>query len=216
MSPMRPRFAVLCGGAAAPASPPALPARGRLRALPAAADLDLDIVVTYRAQEAERIGKHGRKLRPHSVLDSHKALFTFLRWARTRRYEFDPSILELKRLRVPKPEADVYHMSQLRALLSRCRRRLSRLGGPSGGLGGGATAWGRARSPAGPSCAGRRHQAARQMDKLDVAHVQDCTGRDVAANHPCAGLACDRATALKGREADDSEHEQVTPSATGG
>ncbi len=149
MSPMRPRFAVLCGGAAAPASPPALPARGRLRALPAAADLDLDIVVTYRAQEAERIGKHGRKLRPHSMLDSHKALFTFLRWARTRTYEFDPSILELKRLRVPKPEADVYHMSQLRTLPSRCRRRLSRLGGPSGGLGGGATAWGRARSPAG-------------------------------------------------------------------
>ena len=32
---------------------------------------DLDVVVIYRAQEAERIGKHGRKLRPHSVLDSH-------------------------------------------------------------------------------------------------------------------------------------------------
>ncbi len=78
--------------------------------------------MTYRAQEAERIGRHGRKLRPHSVLDSHKALFTSLRWARARKYEFDPSILELKRPRVPKPEADVYHMSQLRAILAACNR----------------------------------------------------------------------------------------------
>ena len=155
MSPMRPRFAVLSGGAAAPASPPRsqleiayehlrLERQGDLVShntlanydnqvkpfltwaaecgVRRFADLDLDAVVTYRAQEAERIGKHGRKLRPHSVLDSHKALFTFLRWARARRYEFDPSILELKRPRVPKPEADVYHMSQLRAILAACNR----------------------------------------------------------------------------------------------
>ncbi len=81
--------------------------------------------MTYRAQEAERIGRHGRKLRPHSVLDSHKALFTSLRWARARKYEFDPSILELKRPRVPKPEADVYHMSQLRAILAACNRSVA-------------------------------------------------------------------------------------------
>ena len=89
------------------------------------ADLDLDAVVTHRAKEAERIGKYGRKLRPHSVLDSHKALFTFPRWARARRYEFDPSILEVKRPRVPKPEADVYHMSQLGAILAACNRALN-------------------------------------------------------------------------------------------
>ncbi len=71
------------------------------------ADLDLDAVVAYRAQEAERIGKHGWKLRPDSVLDSHKVLFTFLRWARARRYELDLGFLELKRPRMPKPEAEV-------------------------------------------------------------------------------------------------------------
>jgi hypothetical protein len=36
----------------------------------------------YRAQEAVRIGKHSRRLRPHTVLDSHRALLTFLRRAR--------------------------------------------------------------------------------------------------------------------------------------
>jgi CTP:molybdopterin cytidylyltransferase MocA len=39
-----------------------------------------------RAREATRIGKHGRQLRPHTVLDSHKALLTFLRWCRTEGY----------------------------------------------------------------------------------------------------------------------------------
>jgi integrase/recombinase XerD len=88
------------------------------------ADLELGMVVAYRAQEAARIGKHGRKLRPHTVQDAHKALFTFLRWARSRKYELDPDILELKRPRVPKPEADVYHMSQLRKILSACNRQV--------------------------------------------------------------------------------------------
>jgi hypothetical protein len=44
-------------------------------------ELDMDTVRTFRAEEATRLGKHGRKLRPHSVLDSHKALRTFFRWS---------------------------------------------------------------------------------------------------------------------------------------
>jgi integrase len=87
-------------------------------------DLDIGTVRSYRAREATRIGKHGRQLRPHTVLDSHKTLLTFLRWCRTEGYEFDPRILELKRPKVPKPEADVYHMSQLKAVLAACNRRV--------------------------------------------------------------------------------------------
>jgi hypothetical protein len=40
-------------------------------------DLDIGTVRTYRGQEATRTGKHGRRLRPHTVLDSHRALLTF-------------------------------------------------------------------------------------------------------------------------------------------
>jgi site-specific recombinase XerC len=36
-------------------------------------DLDLATMRTYRAELATRIGKHGRRLRPHSVFDSHRA-----------------------------------------------------------------------------------------------------------------------------------------------
>jgi site-specific recombinase XerD len=88
------------------------------------ADLEIAMVRAYRAREATRTGKHGRRLSPFTVLDSHKALLTFFRWARTEGYEFDGRILELKRPRVPKPEADVYHMSQLRAILTACNRRV--------------------------------------------------------------------------------------------
>ena len=88
------------------------------------ADLDIAMVRAYRAREATRTGKHGRRLSPFTVLDSHKALLTFFRWERTEGYEFDGRILELKRPRVPKPEADVYHMSQLRAILTACNRRV--------------------------------------------------------------------------------------------
>jgi site-specific recombinase XerD len=68
------------------------------------ADLDLGTMRAYRAQEATQVGKHGRKLRPHTVLDSHRALLTFMRWAQAEGYEFDARILELKRPKVPKPE----------------------------------------------------------------------------------------------------------------
>ena len=90
------------------------------------ADLDLATMRAYRAHEATRTGKHGRRLSPFSVLDSHKALLTFLRWARAEGYEFEGRIQELKRPIVPKPEAEVYHMSQLLAILAACNRRRRR------------------------------------------------------------------------------------------
>jgi len=39
-------------------------------------------------------------------------------------YEFDPRVLELPRPKVPRPEADVYHMTQLRAVLAACNPRV--------------------------------------------------------------------------------------------
>src|SRR5215471_14049148 len=44
-------------------------------------DLPSEVVERYRAQLAVRVGRHGRRLQPRSVLDSHKALTTFFRWA---------------------------------------------------------------------------------------------------------------------------------------
>jgi integrase/recombinase XerD len=88
------------------------------------ADLDIGTVRAYRAREATRKGSHGRPLSPFTVLDSHKSLLTFLRWAKAEGYEFDPRILELKRPRVPKPEADVYHVSQLKEVLKACNREM--------------------------------------------------------------------------------------------
>jgi integrase len=83
-------------------------------------DLDIGTMRTYRAELTTRIGKHGRKLRPHTVLDSHRVLLTFLRWAKTEGYEFDTRIMDLPRPRVSKPEAAVYHMAQLRSILAAC------------------------------------------------------------------------------------------------
>ncbi|TMC07674.1 MAG: site-specific integrase [Chloroflexi bacterium] len=125
MSSMAPQVTVLSGGAA-----PAAPPRTQL----------------WTAYEHYRLGRQGdlvseKTLETYvthvepfltwagdecgfTVLDSHKALLTFFRWARTEGYEFDGRILELKRPRVPKPEADVYHMSQLRAILTACNRRV--------------------------------------------------------------------------------------------
>ena len=63
----------------------------RARGLRRFADLDLTAMRTYRAELTTRIGKHGRRLRPHTVLDSHRALLTFLRWARAKGHELDPA-----------------------------------------------------------------------------------------------------------------------------
>src|SRR5207249_7479605 len=40
-------------------------------------DLNVAVLWAYRAELSTRIGIHGRKLQPHSILDSHKALLTF-------------------------------------------------------------------------------------------------------------------------------------------
>lgn len=58
-------------------------------------DLKVERLRHYRALVASR------PLQGRSVLDSHKALMTFFRWAAEEEYEVDRRILSLKRPRVP-------------------------------------------------------------------------------------------------------------------
>jgi site-specific recombinase XerD len=87
-------------------------------------DLNVAVLRAYRAELSTRIGSHGRKLQPHSILDSHKALLTFFRWARAEGYEFDPRVLELQRPKVPDKEPDVYHIKQVKAILGASNPRV--------------------------------------------------------------------------------------------
>jgi site-specific recombinase XerD len=87
-------------------------------------DLNIAVLRAYRAELSTRIGRHGRQLQPHSILDSHKALLTFFRWARAEGYQFDPRILDLQRPKVPEKEPDVYHINQVKAILAACNPRV--------------------------------------------------------------------------------------------
>jgi hypothetical protein len=64
--------------------------------------LRVEIVRAYRAALTERHRLDGRPLQPRTLLDSHKALLTFFRWARAEGYAVDPRLLELKRPKVPR------------------------------------------------------------------------------------------------------------------
>lgn len=48
-------------------------------------ELDAGAVRTYRAGLAARPGMHGRPLAPKTLLESHRAILCFLRWARRER-----------------------------------------------------------------------------------------------------------------------------------
>jgi integrase len=87
-------------------------------------DLDVNLVRSYRAELAARPGRRGRMLAPKSLAESHKALMTFLRWARREGYPVDARNLELRRPRVPDQEATVYHARQLQQILNACNPAL--------------------------------------------------------------------------------------------
>jgi site-specific recombinase XerD len=72
--------------------------------------LGVEVVRAYRAALTERHRPDGRPLQPRTLLDAHKALLTFFRWARTEGYAVDPRLLELKRPKVPSKEPTVYHI----------------------------------------------------------------------------------------------------------
>ena len=83
--------------------------------------LDVSHVRLYRAQLAARVGRHGRQLQPKTILESHRAILTFLRWARREGYRIDDRILDLAPPRVPEKEPTVYHIAQVRRLLAACK-----------------------------------------------------------------------------------------------
>jgi site-specific recombinase XerD len=82
--------------------------------------LDASHVRLYRAQLAVRPGRSGRTLAPKTLLESHRAILCFLRWARREGYRTDERILELTAPRVPDKEPTVYHIAQIRQILGAC------------------------------------------------------------------------------------------------
>ena len=83
-------------------------------------DLEVGVVRAYRAHLAARSGQHGRPLQPKTILESHRAILCFLRWARREGYPIDERILDLVPPRVPLKEPTVYHITQLRQVLDAC------------------------------------------------------------------------------------------------
>jgi integrase len=83
--------------------------------------LEVSRLRVYRAQLATRPGRrHGQPLQPKTILESHRAILCFLRWARREGYHVDGRILELTAPRVPDKEPTVYHIAQLRKVLAAC------------------------------------------------------------------------------------------------
>jgi site-specific recombinase XerD len=82
--------------------------------------LDVSRLRVYRAQLATRPGRHGQRLQPKTILESHRAILCFLRWARREGYHVDSRILELTAPRVPDKEPTVYHIAQVRKVLAAC------------------------------------------------------------------------------------------------
>jgi integrase len=86
--------------------------------------LDVGIIRQYRAELATRTGRNGKRLEPATVLDGHRLLLTFLRWADAEGYGVDARILRLKAPKVPEKEPTLYHVSQLRRILASCDPKL--------------------------------------------------------------------------------------------
>jgi integrase len=82
--------------------------------------LEVSRLRVYRAQLATRPGRHGQRLQPKTILESHRAILCFLRWARREGYHVDSRILELSAPRVPDKEPTVYHIAQVRKVLAAC------------------------------------------------------------------------------------------------
>jgi site-specific recombinase XerD len=74
----------------------------------------------YRARLASTPGRHGRPLQPDTLHGSHRAIGTFLRWARREGYAIEARILEMPAPRIPDKEPTVYHIAQVRTVLAAC------------------------------------------------------------------------------------------------
>src|SRR5262245_6314495 len=88
-------------------------------------DLDVSVIRHYRAELSTRTSERtGRPFEPATILDAHRLLVAFLRWAAAEEYPVDPRILKLKAPKVPLKEPTVYHVRQLRAILAVCDSKL--------------------------------------------------------------------------------------------
>jgi integrase len=84
-------------------------------------DLKVSMVRQYKAARSQLISKRtGEPYEPATILDGHRLLKTFMRWAAAEEYPVDPGILGLKALKIPDKEPTVYHIKQLKAILAVC------------------------------------------------------------------------------------------------
>ncbi len=85
-------------------------------------DLNVGLVRTYRAQLAARPSQYGRPLQPKTILESHRAILCFLRWARREGYPIDGRILDLVPPKVPLKDQP----STTSPSCARCSKRATR------------------------------------------------------------------------------------------
>src|SRR5215471_10767800 len=87
-------------------------------------DLDVNVVRDYRLALTRLTSERtGRPYEPATILDAHRLLLTFLRWADGEEYPVDQRILRLKSPKVPDKEPTLYHITQLRKILGACDHR---------------------------------------------------------------------------------------------
>lgn len=84
-------------------------------------DVGVNHLRAFRAFMTERRRPDGQPLQAATLHASHRAIHTFLAWAELDGYGIDCRMLRLPPPRRPHKEATVFHVTQLRAILTACR-----------------------------------------------------------------------------------------------
>jgi integrase len=82
---------------------------------------DVALVRAWRVELAGRLNRLGRPYEASTLQTAHVMLKTFLNWAEGEGYAVDARALRLKGIRVPLKEPTVFHIAQLRRVLSACQ-----------------------------------------------------------------------------------------------
>jgi integrase/recombinase XerD len=80
-------------------------------------ELDVNTMRLYRAHLASRPKANGERLAPISLVQAHRAVGTFLRWASDDDQPVDPRLLRLKAPRIAQPEKTVFTIAQVKVIL---------------------------------------------------------------------------------------------------
>jgi integrase len=83
-------------------------------------DLTPTLLREYRLDLADRPTIHGRARQPDSLLTSHKAVKSFMRWAANEQYTVDARLLTLRRPKVAMKDVEILHVSQVKEVLRAC------------------------------------------------------------------------------------------------